>query len=222
MGRLRDDCGGFDRAPGTGERAGAKLGGRGRRTRRQPGRTERLFPCGAPSDVTEPLIHETQTSDFSLSRQRRVDRDRNRSVHFVVNRTGEVTQHNDLVDRLFHAGQHNPSSVGIEVVNPFSPAFAHGGLDDWPRIERTTWGARDDGANPHRTYVLPERKQCEAVTRLVEWLSEPHEHDGGVVWPGVPGSWVGLDDRNRLLFGFDSEHRSPSPVNLCARVLSPR
>ena len=100
------------------------------------------------------------------------------SIQVVVDRDGDVIQHNDLVDKLWHAGSdRNEQSIGIEVVNPVTDDDL-----DWSSFS-PAWTLSDE-------YIRPEKDQTEAVAQLVEWLTaDDRDLD-------IDRSWPGLDAEN--------------------------
>lgn len=100
------------------------------------------------------------------------------SIQVVVKRDGDVVQHNDLVDKLWHAGSdRNEQSIGIEVVNPVTDDDL-----DWSSFS-PAWTLSGD-------YIRPDKDQTEAVAQLVEWLTaDARDLD-------IDRSWPGLDEEN--------------------------
>lgn len=136
--------------------------------------------------VNEVIVHETVTCS-SLSTVRTLEPattanpgGRNLGVHFVVDPTGKVYQHGDLADDLlWHGSQHNPTSVGIETVNPYQPNFMpHNG--PWTQVINAPWAAGGK-------YVVPTKESAEAVANLLAWLAS-----GTAPELTIPLTWIGL------------------------------
>jgi len=136
--------------------------------------------------VSEIIVHDTVTR--SVDTTIRVLNRRKLGVHFIIGPGGEVTQHGDLAtDWLYHAGRHNRSSVGIEVVNPYYPKYCKPGLP-WVRNIEAPWAHRG-------VFVLPTPAQAEATALLVDWLSS--EKTEGL---SIPKTWIGLR-KKRMAMG---------------------
>jgi hypothetical protein len=140
----------------------------------------RFASQGKRARATELVIHETDTR--SVDETIDVLKKRGLSVHLVMGPDGALTQHGDLAtDTLWHASQHNGSSFGVEVVNPYYPSDLKPGLP-WTRVINAPWAHK--GA-----YVVPLPAQCEAIAQLVAWTTSAPA-------PGiaVPRAWLGLRD----------------------------
>lgn len=113
-------------------------------------------------EVNEVIVHETVTSSAKATVA--VLQQRKLGVHFILGSDGTIYQHGDLADDfLWHASEHNPRSVGIEVVNPYYPKF-NPVNSPWKRSIKAPWA---DGG----MYVLPTPRQAEATAQLVAWLT---------------------------------------------------
>jgi hypothetical protein len=136
--------------------------------------------------VTELVIHETVTR--SVADTVAVLQKRGLSVHLIMGPDGALTQHGDLGDEtLWHAGDHNGRSVGVEVVNPYYPKYLTSGM---------AWGRTIDAGWAHeRRYVLPTPAQAEATARLTAWITSPAAR--GLT---IPRRWIGVSD-GRLTLG---------------------
>jgi hypothetical protein len=139
--------------------------------------------CRAPADVTEIVLHTPGTNEWDRADARRMEEgDTPLGIQLEVKRNGDVLQHNDVVDELWHAGgTRNDRSVGIEVVN------------DGGQGESDASGVAKDGMSVPwltETYYPPRKEQAEAVAQLVEWLTA----DGRNL--GIDRNWVGLDETN--------------------------
>jgi peptidoglycan hydrolase-like protein with peptidoglycan-binding domain len=130
------------------------------------------------SVVNEFIVHETVTRSVSDTVQ--VLNKRGLGVHFIMGADGKITQHGDLLDDLlWHASQHNPVSVGIEVVNPYYPKYLKDGMP-WTKIINAGWAHNG-------RYVVPTSQQAEAVTRLIAWITSSKAK--GL---SIPRKWIGL------------------------------
>lgn len=149
--------------------------------------------------VTEIVLHETVTRSHDDTVRVLKPASpanpggRNLGVHFIVEHTGEVFQHADVVrDMCWHAGVHNGPSVGIEVVNPYEPRFLPKTNCPWQTVIDAPWAAGG-------RYVVPTPAQAEATFQLVMFLVQ-----GGGEPPApklqVPLSWPGLV-AGRMAFG---------------------
>lgn len=129
-------------------------------------------------EVNELILHETVTSSAKATLD--VIQQRNLGVHFIVGPDGTVYQHGDLRDDfLWHAAEHNPKSVGIEVVNPYYPEYMpKSGL--WAKVIKAPWAHKGK-------YVVPPAEQAEVVSQLVDWLTSE-----SAVGLSIPKSWVGM------------------------------
>jgi len=117
-------------------------------------------------EPTEIVLHE------SCSRSRkgthRVLKRRGLSVEYTVDREGVVHEHaNPETHSCKHAGgKHNRRSVAIEVLNRYYGK--HAKPDE--TVIKTCWAHR-------KLYILPTRRQCEAVWQLVVHLDVLFETD---------------------------------------------
>ena len=127
--------------------------------------------------VNEFVVHETVTRSVADTVQ--VLQQRGLGVHMIMGPNGEITQHGDLADdTLWHASQHNPVSVGIEVVNPYYPKYLRSGLP-WTQVINAGWAHE-------KRYVVPTPQQAEAVAQLIGWITSP-----AVTGLGIPRTWIG-------------------------------
>ena len=146
--------------------------------------------------VTEIILHESVTR--SVERTVAVLKRRTLGVHLIVAPDGAVTQHADLAhERLAHAGGHNGPSVGLEIVNPYYPAYLRDS-SPWSRIIDAPWAHK-------RRYVLPTPEQAEATSKLIAWLTTP-ERSG----LRIPRSWIGQRG-DRLHLGRVKEAKTRRP-----------
>jgi hypothetical protein len=148
--------------------------------------------------ATELVVHETVTR--SVASTIAVLRQRGLSVHLILGPDGEMSQHGDFADVLWHAGPgHNAQSVGIEVVNPYLVRLA---CPPWTRSIVAPWAVEG-------SYVLPTPAQAEAVTEFIDWaISEPPP------LVEIPNRWPGLV-RGAMQLG-----RVPAAAGRCDGVLA--
>jgi len=131
--------------------------------------------------VNELILHETATSSAKATLA--VLQQRNLGVHFIVSEDGTVYQHGDLKDDLFwHASEHNPKSVGIEVVNPYYPSFIPKN-SGWTTVIDAPWAHKGK-------YTVPTIVQAETVCDLTRWLTS-----ACAVGLSIPRQWVGLAEQ---------------------------
>lgn len=111
-----------------------------------------------PELVTKLTIHETANGSMRGAAEHFA---RNRlGVHFVIDRRGRVSHHNDLTEILSH-DRDNARSVGIELVN-------------WIYVPKRQPGQTIIGRwttnTPHH-YLVPTLAQVEALHVLATWLT---------------------------------------------------
>lgn len=140
-------------------------------------------------EVNELILHETVTNSAKATLD--VLRQRNLGVHFILGADATLYQHGDLKnDFLWHASEHNPRSIGIEVVNPYYPSLMPRG-GPWSRTISAPWA--DKGV-----YVVPPMDQLEALAILVDWLVTDK-----AVGISIPRTWIGTKDQ-KLSMGATS------------------
>jgi len=149
--------------------------------------------------VDELVLHETVTRS-AADAVRVLDR-RGLGVHFIIAEDGSVDQHADpALDRLAHAGRfHNPTSVGIEVTNPYYPRYLRRGLP-WSRVIDAPWAHE-------KRYVLPTPEQAEAAAQLTAWLTSP-----AAAGLSIPRTWVGLIGTQLEMGRIESARRATPGV----------
>lgn len=139
--------------------------------------------------VTQLILHETVTRNWKATvdvlkpKSAANPGGRGLGVQLIVEHDGTVYQHGDLAtDEHWHAGgpvDHNPSSVGIELVNPYDPRFMPKN-GPWSEVIETPWsGGR---------YCVPTPASVEAVCKLTEWLTSPEST------LNTPRTWLGAKD----------------------------
>lgn len=128
--------------------------------------------------VTEVILHETVTQSASATVA--VLQQRGLGVHFIIGYDGTIYQHADLLDdETWHASEHNPMSVGIEVVNPFEEKYL-------PKVNPPWENAIDVPWTNNNPYVVPTPDQSESVCQLLNWLTT----SSGL---SIPRTWVGME-----------------------------
>lgn len=132
-------------------------------------------------EVNEFVFHETVTSSAKATVA--VLLQRKLGVHFVIAPDGLVYQHGDVLDdMLWHASQHNPHSVGLELVNPYYPELVPHG-SSWSTVINAPWADK-------KKYVVPTALQAEAAAGLLKWLVEC-----GAPGVNIPWTWKGLANK---------------------------
>jgi hypothetical protein len=90
-------------------------------------------------------------------------------IHLNLAPDGHISCHADLVyHRLVQANQMNDDSFGVEVVNPYNPAFA--GAPFTRVIDGPWWCWKPK--NRERKYTLPTPAQMRAIYPLCEFLAD--------------------------------------------------
>ncbi|HSG70970.1 MAG TPA: N-acetylmuramoyl-L-alanine amidase [Planctomycetaceae bacterium] len=151
-----------------------------------------------PSHV---VLHESVTLDVASTV--RVLQRRSLGVHLMVAPDGSITNHNDLVlDQPAHANQVNSSSIGIEIINPYSPIYARPPFNRFIAAKWWTWVPK---GSP-RQYVLPTPEQMGSLELLVEWLTD--------LLPEVPLEFptLELDHRQRKIDGWRVGAKPPAGI----------
>ena len=145
--------------------------------------------------VSEVIVHETVTRSWQDTVRVLQPAGptnpggRGLGVHFIAAPDGTIYQHGDLLtDELWHASQHNPTSVGIETVNPYDPHLAPANGPWKDVIQNAPWAAGGK-------YLVPTPEQSEAVCQLVGWLCGS---DSGL---SIPQLFVGLQGGTTLSMG---------------------
>ncbi len=128
------------------------------------------------------VLHESVTMSAAQT-NRILDRKREKSakagrkggkgydygIHLNMAPDGHISCHADLVrHRLVHAGQMNGDSFGLEVVNPYNPAFGKSPFDE--TIEGPWWCWKPK--NREKVYTLPTPAQMRAIYPLVKFLTQ--------------------------------------------------
>ena len=146
--------------------------------------------------IDQIVLHESVTS--SARATVRVLKKRRLSVHFMVDRSGNITQHAPVKTATYHAGSgHNSRSVGVEMVSPYYGKRAKKG----EKTIKARWAHR-------KLYILPSNEQAEACWSLVRWLCV--EHDIPLSFPCIGEDRVfkwGRDTNNASDPGILAHHR---------------
>jgi hypothetical protein len=141
--------------------------------------------------VTQLILHETvtrswkSTVDVLKPKSAANPGGRGLGVQLMVDPDGTVYQHGDLAtDEHWHAGgqvpDHNPASVGIEVISPYYAKYMP---KDGP------WTDSIDAPWAHEgKYCVPTPAQSEATCKLTEWMTS----DRSTL--AIPRTWLGLKD----------------------------
>jgi len=127
---------------------------------------EPLFKARARKKRLEHIVLHETAGRTAIGCKRTLLR-RGYGVHLIIDRDGTISQHGDLRDDVMvHANQCNPTSIGIEIVNPYAPSIARGMDVDTMGAQWWTWcpDPRD------RRYVLPTPAQLGVLEKIVPWL----------------------------------------------------
>ena len=150
--------------------------------------------------VGQIIIHETTGSSVDPAHAFKSLRSRDLSVHLIAAPDGRITQHGDLLrDVLDHAWRnHNPVSVGIEVMNPYYPARRKAG--PWNQIIPAGWADM-------KRYVVPTPQQAEATSQLIKWITSPAAE--GL---SIPRVWIGVRDGHMAMNRVPRDRRASPGV----------
>jgi len=139
-------------------------------------------------------------------------------VQLILDPKGHLSCHGDLLsEQMVHANQLNPTSIGMEVVNPYSPLYAKEPFTKTIPSEWWTWVpsrrmrgvsdllAKKGWSDVPKQYVLPTLEQMAAARMLVPWICEQC---------GIPYRFPtrGLSARKSRIDGWNSRSRAvPGP-----------
>lgn len=139
-------------------------------------------------------------------------------VQLILDPCGHVSCHGDLLrDRMAHGNQLNNTSIGIEVVNPYTPLYAKEPFKQFISAQWWTWVPSSKDPNVKkilkrrgmkkvpRSYVLPTEKQMRVIKLLVPWVCEV---------TGIPYEFptAGLSAKKRRIDGWNKKPRAkPGP-----------
>lgn len=158
----------------------------------------RSKPRGRP--LTHLVLHETCGSTAAGCKATLLRR--GYGVQLILGPDGRLSCHGDLATAVMaHANQVNPTSVGIEVVSPYAPAYARPPFGPTIPAEWWTWVP----AGGQRAYVLPTPTQLAVLQALVPWLC---------ALTGIPYAFptIGLNARQRKIPGWDAKPAAvPAP-----------
>lgn len=155
------------------------------------------------SEASEVVVHDTGGTSRSDAVTNMAA---NRSgVHFIVDRRGGITHHNELADVLRHDGRDSKSgirSIGIEMVNPIRPANA---TSQWMQDnDATTLTVKFGQGGTSRSdfsYVIPSEAQCLAVYQIIGWLADEGSRRGlGVTAASAGADMLNHQGRTRAVF----------------------
>lgn len=145
--------------------------------------TSRDLDTPSMAIATEFMLHETAGPGDPVPTLLR----RKLGVHLVLEPSGLVRQHGDLLAFLEHVGSHNRCAIGIEVINPYYPSLRPR-KGPWENVIDAPWAHHLLGKE--KGYVVPTPAQAEACAQLADWLtSRPHDRiQIDWHWPGRSGS----------------------------------
>lgn len=151
--------------------------------------------------VTHLVIHESVTSNGPSTVNTLVAQ--GYGVHLMVAPDGHVVQHNDLVkDVVVHGNQLNGSSIGFEVVCPYSAQHVKAPFDH--TIPATWWTWVPTGAP--KLYVTPTVAQMATIKVLIPWLT--------TIVPSLPLAYPTKDlgPAKKKIDGWDQKVKPPSGI----------
>lgn len=106
-------------------------------------------------------------------------------VQLILDAKGHLSCHGDLLsEQMVHGNQLNSTSIGMEVVNPYSPLYARAPFTKAIPREWWTWVpskkmkgvpellAKKGWSAVPKQYVLPTPEQMVAARMLVHWICE--------------------------------------------------
>jgi hypothetical protein len=151
------------------------------------------------------ILHESG-GNYGVSTKNTLT-NRHLGVHLILSEDGIISNHGDLVTSdLPHAGGANKFSVGIEVVNPYSPLIDVAPYEPTIPAEWWTWVPRvsEPGIKNRmirrgfkeipREYCIPHTIQLETLSVLIPWLC-------GEL--GIPYVFPSIDRGPKKLFKLD-------------------
>jgi len=139
--------------------------------------------------VIQLVIHETA----GTSKQGAINemKSQNLSVQLILNPDGVFTQHGDIVqDVLQHANFTNPTSFGVEIVNPYYPNFrvTKENKKTWPDVIDAAWADK-------KKYTVASKAQLEAITSLIRWAIS-YKKDG----VSIDSNWLNYDTTKKEFY----------------------
>ena len=140
------------------------------------------------------VLHESVTT--SVAATVRVLKKRGLSVHYMIDRAGNITEHCNPSRRCAHAGKLN-DSIGVECVNRYYGSKAKSGDD----VITAKWAHKGQ-------YIMPTLEQVESCWRLIKYLTT--RYDVPLVFPGVENGhtfrWGNI--KHFDVPGIQAHHRS--------------
>lgn len=137
--------------------------------------------------------------------------------HIIIDRQGTIHQHNDLLDKLWHASQCNGTGIGICLVSPYYPkniSPSHEAMyhpsKRYTVIDADWW--THCSPKSMRKYVQPTDNQLEALEKLIPFLCNALD-----VSPEYPT--IGLNRKQRKIKGYLFRKR-PAPGIVAHRDFS--
>lgn len=100
--------------------------------------------------VNSIVVHQSVTS--SIATTERVLRKRGLGVHFMIDFDGTIYQFGDIARSMAHANERNGTTIGIELVNPYTKTSAK-----WPEMvdpSPTAWRKREAADTPAQLEAL--------------------------------------------------------------------
>lgn len=98
--------------------------------------------------ATECMLHETAGAGDPIPTLVR----RKLGIHLVIEPSGLVRQHANLLARLDHVGSHNGVAIGVEVINPYYPG-QRPRKGPWEHVIDAPWAHHLKGEP--KGYVVP-------------------------------------------------------------------
>ena len=152
--------------------------------------------------ISHLVLHETAGSTADGCKRTLIAK--KHGVQLILAPSGDISCHGDLAkDVMIHANQLNKTSIGIEVVNPYSPKYAKPPWGPEDEIPAQWWTWVPKGAP--RKYLKPTAEQMVVSRILVPWLCDvlsiPYVFPTADLGPG-----------NRKIKGWNSKPRAvPAP-----------
>lgn len=131
------------------------------------------------------VVHESVTGN--LEGCIAVLQRRGLGVHLAIEPSGEVAELAPVDHVVFHAGELNGRSLGIEIISPYYPGADGQAPEPWQRVIPARWAHRG-------RYVVPLPAQLDALWGLLRHLS--------IALP-LPLAWPGLVGRRFALSVLD-------------------
>lgn len=113
------------------------------------------------------VIHESVTTKKSGTVS--VLRGKDLGIQLILASDGKFSQHNDFAtEQVPHGNQLNGSSIGLEVINPYSPAYANSTYSRVIPAQWWTWVPK----GKKKEYTLPTQAQEKALKAFLPWLTK--------------------------------------------------